>query len=382
LNKRNISGKNIKVNYINSIYNKVQTLIYNILTLMIESKILISLSSTFFIIASCSLIDRSYLSNFDKLHYILYILFFISTLVIYNLHKKYNSLILFTKSIQQHKLIHKITPAKFINNKALLASFGILVVVTLFLFVLIDLLSNRFFVDSNHSIFNIIIFFVKFLLPIGIISLLYSIPFFPDYRKKYINLSSNNDYLLRLKDLPFIKLFLISFVWAYNSILPIYIQEYIYHPDIIPNYFDFSYNYLVLLIFLQNLIFVIAITLPFDIRDKAYDKERGIITIPNYFDLNSNNVSIILMIIVILFSISSYLLFNIYSITQLLILTIFDIRIIFTLKKYIFNNENSVINQELNSIKRFTNFWQKYYFYGVLDGVILIRSFLILLFAL
>lgn len=91
----------------------------------------------------------------------------------------------------------------------------------------------------------------------GGISLLYGLPI--RFGKKKI----------RLRDIGIIKIFLISFVWAFvSSILPaVYVDVNWRSPE-------------VLWIFLANYIYIFAITLPFDIKDMEIDAMHHVRTIP------------------------------------------------------------------------------------------------------
>ncbi len=72
----------------------------------------------------------------------------------------------------------------------------------------------------------------------------------------------------RLRDLPFIKIFTIAFVWAFVTvILPI--QEY-----------GREINITILVIFFEKAFFVFALTIPFDIRDMDWDAKTNVKTIP------------------------------------------------------------------------------------------------------
>lgn len=87
------------------------------------------------------------------------------------------------------------------------------------------------------------------LIPVGLISILYTLPLFG---------------AKRLRDLHLIKIFLIAFVWAYLGVLPMIIDE--------------VSNHLIRLVFLEKFLFILAITLPFDIRDLGID--GSLMTIP------------------------------------------------------------------------------------------------------
>src|SRR5690606_32985562 len=80
---------------------------------------------------------------------------------------------------------------------------------------------------------------------------------------------------LGLRGIPFLKLFLIAFVWAGSSIGLLLVV----HHSLI------QYVYL----FLAVMLFVIGITIPFDIRDKITD-ESELKTIPQSIGLNSSKI--------------------------------------------------------------------------------------------
>lgn len=91
------------------------------------------------------------------------------------------------------------------------------------------------------------------LIPVGIISFLYTLPI----------LTQNK----RLRDFHYIKIFLIAIVWAYVASLPLLSAP-------------FSALHLGLY-FLEKLLFILAITLPFDIRDLEIDGYGDLKTIPS-----------------------------------------------------------------------------------------------------
>ena len=72
----------------------------------------------------------------------------------------------------------------------------------------------------------------------------------------------------RLRDINFIKIFVISFVWAgLTALLPI-AKETFPTP-----------NNITTMLFLERFIYIFAITLPFDIRDQEVDNLSGVKTI-------------------------------------------------------------------------------------------------------
>lgn len=88
----------------------------------------------------------------------------------------------------------------------------------------------------------------------AILSLAYVIPFFSKKR--------------RLRDFHFIKIFTIAFVWAWVTVaLPLF-------------FYDLPLSWNAALLFAERLLFVFAITIPFDIRDLKVDEHTQVKTIP------------------------------------------------------------------------------------------------------
>lgn len=93
----------------------------------------------------------------------------------------------------------------------------------------------------------------------GFFSVVYVVRFIP-YNNKW----------LTLRDIPFLKIFVIAFVWALvTGLLPIISSK-----DLI------QINLQHILFLTKQFLFVVAITIPFDIRDMKYDVEKGIKTFP------------------------------------------------------------------------------------------------------
>lgn len=113
---------------------------------------------------------------------------------------------------------------------------------------------------------------IIFLLHLGIISIFYNIPF-----------SIANSYLFPLRSLPFFKIFLIAYVWAsISAFLPGFQSN---EPVINP---------LSIKIFISYFFYILAITLPFDIRDYYADQKKFLPTIPHLIgNLNTKILSIV-----------------------------------------------------------------------------------------
>ncbi len=94
--------------------------------------------------------------------------------------------------------------------------------------------------------------------PFAFITIFYSLPIF-----------KNQQYLFRLREIPFLKIFLIAIVWSATTILLPIVQS------------GKSYEMLhVTLMLIERFLFVFAITIPFDIRDMNGDAQSGLKTIP------------------------------------------------------------------------------------------------------
>lgn len=99
------------------------------------------------------------------------------------------------------------------------------------------------------------------LIPMGIVSFAYS---FPLIRRK--------SGMLRLREIPGMKIFFVSLVWAMTTVLLPIINLKIS-----------LFNWQVLLVLCRRILFIFAITIPFDIRDRQADSLNKMKTIPILF---------------------------------------------------------------------------------------------------
>jgi len=100
---------------------------------------------------------------------------------------------------------------------------------------------------------------IVLLLGAGIVSVLYTIPIFGS--------------AMRLRDFSFVKIFLIAIVWSYvTGVIPMYEQGI----DMMP----------IIIYFLEIILFFIAITIPFDIRDYFVDSANKVGTLPTLLGRN------------------------------------------------------------------------------------------------
>lgn len=200
-----------------------------------------------------------------------------------------------------------------------------------------------FIVFSSMAGFIITVFFAKItvlvaLLPLGMLTFLYS---FPIYKKGV--------QLFRLREVPFAKIFIISFVWSATSIVLPIIQAEI----------TVSLSMIFLLIF-ERFLFVFAITVPFDIRDKDSDINAGLKTLP--IILGERNAMIIANSTLILFIIISFCHYFISE--KLFLVYALNLSAVFTL--FVLNNNNLKHN--------------KHYHYGWLDGMMSLQGLLAIAF--
>ena len=106
------------------------------------------------------------------------------------------------------------------------------------------------------------------LIPFTLATIFYSFPF-----QKY-----------SLRNIPYLKLFLIAFSWAGITVLLPLIQNFI-----IPRDIDY-------IVFIQRFLFVIFITVPFDIRDLDYDASK-LKTLPQQLGVKKTKIVSTLLII-------------------------------------------------------------------------------------
>lgn len=97
------------------------------------------------------------------------------------------------------------------------------------------------------------------LLPLGLLTLFYTVPVYRSGKK-----------LMRLREIPLAKIFIISLVWSATSlILPLTKMQGITWPTA-----------QLILLALERCLFIFAITVPFDIRDMEADSYSGLKTLP------------------------------------------------------------------------------------------------------
>lgn len=198
----------------------------------------------------------------------------------------------------------------------------------------------RILIISSLAGLVAVLFFVRMeilflLVPLAILSFLYSFPF-PGKQK----------HNFRLLQLTGMKTFLIALVWTGATVL-------------IPVYFEtqsFDHQQIIL-IFAERFTFIFAIAIPFDIRDMEADAISALKTIPVVFGENTAlKISKAALFLSIAIATYHYLAMN--------LIFIFPAYLISILVTFIF-----IKNQKL---KKMT-----YYYHGILDGCILLHGIVI-----
>jgi 4-hydroxybenzoate polyprenyltransferase len=175
------------------------------------------------------------------------------------------------------------------------------------------------------------------LLPIGVITIFYSLPVFKSGKK-----------LFRLREISILKIFLISTVWALSTVLLPVIQS--------ERSFD-SIN--ILLMLTERVLFVFAITIPFDIRDIESDKNAGLKTIPLLIgEKKAIQLATTSLILFILLCVAHYiktpLLYTLPALIISAVTTLFFI-----------------VNEKLKKTV--------YYHYGILDGTMFFQGLMVII---
>lgn len=173
------------------------------------------------------------------------------------------------------------------------------------------------------------------LLPIGIITLFYSLPIFKT--KKII---------FRLREIPFLKIFMISFVWSASTILLPILQS--------GNSYD---RWHIITMLVERFMFVFAITIPFDIRDMKADEKAGLQTIP--LIIGEKKAILVANVYILLFLILC--LFHYYNTNLAFILPALIISAITT---FLFINSEKLKTAKL-------------YHYFILDGTMLLQGLMV-----
>lgn len=174
------------------------------------------------------------------------------------------------------------------------------------------------------------------LAPIAALTLFYSVPVY-----------GNKKSIFRLREIPYLKIFVISFTWSATTVLLPLIHS------------GQKYDSLhVVLMLLERFVFILAITIPFDIRDMDVDRKANTKTIPLLIGKNRSET---------LSYISAFL---------FLVITF--------LHYYMYNQPLILIAMVLSALSTFSFLkWDKakqstLYHYAILDGTMLLQGLLVI----
>lgn len=176
------------------------------------------------------------------------------------------------------------------------------------------------------------------LVPLGIVTVFYSVP-----------VIGNKYSLFRLRQIPYLKIFLIAFVWSASTILipVIHSEENIFKSP-------------VYMLFAERFFFIFAISIPFDIRDLNTDRESGIKTIPML--VNKNKILILSFLSLAICLFISFIHYQVQN-NWFIIIALFI---------------SLITTSILLKSKFFRNLGRNYY--HLLDGTMILQGMLVLVF--
>lgn len=274
---------------------------YPVLDLFIYGSINISIA------AACINLEAFYFLKVQP-DWVYIIFIFFSTMVIYSLHK-----IIGIRMIDQRSITKRFRIVKKYRWHMLLYA-GISTMICLFLLAKMDVAT------------------ILLLLPVGMISILYVTPLLKSKR---------------IRDFNFVKIFVIAFVWMYLSVVI----------PVATNQIQFSGA--IFFLAMEKFIFILAITIPFDVRDLQVDQYKNIKTLATKLGTEkAYRLSYILMAAAWISAIVYSVLLELGS-GQIVLFTLVYSFIIWLL--YFTKSKSS-----------------DYYFSGVLDGAIFLRSFILI----
>ena len=171
---------------------------------------------------------------------------------------------------------------------------------------------------------------------LGILTFFYSMP-----------VSRNKNSFFKLREIPYLKIFLITFVW---SALTIFLPAIQTGEKIL--------SIPVELLFAERFFFIFAITIPFDIRDMQADRDAGLKTIPLLMNQKKALALSYLSLFFSLFiSVFHYKMQNNWFIIEAIFISL--------ITTYLFLKLNFFRNH-------------KRYYYQILDGTMLLQGLLVL----
>lgn len=148
----------------------------------------------------------------------------------------------------------------------------------------------------------------------------------------------------RLRDLAFIKIFLIATIWPFITVCLPALE------------FGIPFTWEFIVYYLEKALFLFAITLPFDIRDYHFDKAAGLKTLPIFWGPKTSifiSLGALIIAFVMAAWISNYGIYQPSQLTGLFLLFIYTGLLVFFSGKV----------------------QQDYYFTGLLDGTLILQFF-------
>ncbi len=143
-------------------------------------------------------------------------------------------------------------------------------------------------VISIYAFFHLFVVQIYIIIFLGLVSVLYAIPIY----------KSGNEWK-SLRHIPYLKTFIVALVWAFLSVSCVFVYADMFPIIIRPQH---------VLLFIIDFIFILGLTIPFDIRDMAYDKEGNVQTIAHQLGLaKTKTLSIILLASYIVLSFIFYI---------------------------------------------------------------------------
>lgn len=281
------------------------SVIKKLVVFFIESNLFIALVATFFTLETQLLLGLEL-----QFHPYLFIIFF-ATFFDYNLHRlytlKYSETALKSDKyswLNQHK--------KLFYTLMVLASLGFIACL---------------FVADKRVIIS--------LLPFAVSTIMYSIPLIP-YHGRFI----------RLRDVPYMKAFIITLNWTFITFLLPYVKSETYISAL-----DFT------VINTFRFLWIFALCLPFDIRDIESDVSYGLKTIPNQLGAKKS------LLLASASNIASGIIAMLYFVLMHQFHYAFAFALISIITHIVLNNS------KLQSYK--------YYYWGIIDGCLLIHFLIV-----
>ncbi|MDD2304804.1 MAG: UbiA family prenyltransferase [Prolixibacteraceae bacterium] len=279
-----------------------------IIAAFIQSNIYISLAAVALTVAT-----QVQLGMHPQWHPYLFIIFF-ATLFEYNLHRLI--------TVLTNKEALKSEKHRWVNEN--IKAFYLMVFISIVGFGVVALLAKK----------EVLVTFT----PIALITVLYSIP-----------VSANPKHLLRLREIPYLKIFMIAAIWSASTILL----------PIVQSSETFSQTHIFAMLS-ERFFFILAITIPFDIRDLEADGQQELKTIPMLLgEKNSLKLSYFLLSVFLLSSAFHYAPEKEWMILWAMCLS--GITTYFFLK--------------MDYFKR-----MPFYHYGILDGTLLLQGIMVIIF--